>query len=198
MSTPEEHALAASSANAFEQRYAAQPDPWQFETSPYEQGRYEAILRTLPRARYRRAFEPGCSVGALTTRLAARCDEVVATEVSTTALKRARERCAKQPNVQFATANLQRDALPAGTFDLIVFSEIGYYFTPPVLTEIISRLAAALDSGGEIIAVHWIGHSADHVLSGDDVHVALWRELPFRHVAGHRYPGFRLDAWVRP
>ena len=102
MSIREEHALAASTASAFELRYANQSDPWLFETSPYEQGRYDVILRTLPRARYKRAFEPGCSVGALTTRLAARCDEVCATEVSRTALQRARERCAKQTNVRFA------------------------------------------------------------------------------------------------
>ena len=197
MSTREEHALAASTANAFEQRYAAQPDPWKFETSSYEQGRYDAILRTLPRARYGRAFEPGCAEGALTTRLAARCDEVFATEVSATALRRARERCATQPNVQFAQSSIQ-DESPPGTFDLIVFSEIGYYFTQPHLAEIVSRLARALDSGGEIMAVHWLGHSEDHVLTGDQVHDTLWNELPFRHVAGHRYPGFRLDAWVRP
>lgn len=196
MTTREEHALASSTADAFEQRYLADEDPWHFETSPYERNRYDAILRALPRARYKRAFEPGCSVGVLTTRLATRCDEVYATEISPTALERARQRCAKQPNVHFAASDINHES-PPGTFDLIVFSEIGYYFTQADLTQIIGRLAGALKSGGELIAVHWTGHSKDHMLSGDDVHQTLRKVLPFQHVTGHRHPGFQLDSWVR-
>jgi Nodulation protein S (NodS) len=55
---------------SFEAKYRHSPDPWQFAASPYEQRRYAAILRSLSRARYSRAFEPGCSVGVLTAALA--------------------------------------------------------------------------------------------------------------------------------
>ena len=52
-------------------------------------------LAALPRARYRRALEPGCSIGVLTALLATRCDEIVATDVVDDALAGARARVAE-------------------------------------------------------------------------------------------------------
>ena len=64
----------------FEEIYSRAEDPWHFETSWYERRKYELTMAALPRERYRRAFEPGCANGALTERLASRCDERVALE----------------------------------------------------------------------------------------------------------------------
>ena len=54
----------------FDRKYAFDPDPWGFATSAYEADKYRATLAALPRARYRRALEVGCSIGVLTERLA--------------------------------------------------------------------------------------------------------------------------------
>ncbi|MFE7421819.1 hypothetical protein [Rhodococcus sp. NPDC057529] len=59
----------------FDAMYAASPDPWGFGDRWYEQRKYALTLAALPRPRYRRAFEPGCSIGILTAALAHRCDE---------------------------------------------------------------------------------------------------------------------------
>lgn len=45
----------------FEKVYAANDDPWDFQTSEYETAKYEATLTALPREKYKNAFEIGCS-----------------------------------------------------------------------------------------------------------------------------------------
>jgi SAM-dependent methyltransferase len=70
------------SPEAFEARYLKASDPWQFHTSAYEQSRYDTTLRALSRERYGTAYEPGCSVGAFTVKLARIAEEVIATDVS--------------------------------------------------------------------------------------------------------------------
>jgi SAM-dependent methyltransferase len=165
-------------------------------TSSYESGRYRTTLAALTRGSYRRAFEPGCSVGELTTGLAQRCGQVIATEVAPTAVATARRRCARYANVEIRQANVAIDA-PPGRFDLIVFSEIGYYFEPPALRRILANLSAALEPGGEFLAVHWLGSNVDHVLHGDAVHHVLATSLTLEWIGGVRHPEFRLDSWRR-
>ncbi len=46
----------------FDERYAKNLDPWDFETSDYERAKYVATLDALPRARYSSALEVGCSI----------------------------------------------------------------------------------------------------------------------------------------
>ena len=67
-------------------------DPWSFETSAYEARKRAVTLASLPHGRYRRAFEPGCSIGTLTEQLADRCDRLLAADVSERAVARNRAR----------------------------------------------------------------------------------------------------------
>jgi protein-L-isoaspartate O-methyltransferase len=188
----------AVSEAAFEAKYRHSPDPWQFAASPYEQRRYSTLLRSLTQARYSRAFEPGCSVGVLTAALAERCDSLLACDIAPTAVHLARQRCAGFSNVRIDQADLAK-SLPPGRFDLIVFSELGYYFSVAVLAKIIRALAKRITPGGEFVAVHWRGRSEDHVLHGDVVHAILKATLEKRHIwiKGERYREFRLDLWQR-
>lgn len=180
----------------FEARYTASSDPWQFASSPYELNRYEATLEALSRPSYRHAFEPGCSVGVLTAALARRVEHLIACDISPTAVAYAKERCREFSHVEI----YQRDAAagpPQGTFDLIMFSELGYYFTADRLQAIARLMAQRLAPDGELVAVHWLGHSPDHVLHGDEVHEVLAQVLPAR-IGGSRHAGFRIDSWRRP
>jgi SAM-dependent methyltransferase len=184
----------ATSAAAFENRYRERADPWNFATSDYERNRYGAIMGSLLRTSYARGFEPGCSVGELTFRLAAICDELIAWDIAPSAAARARERCATRRNVDIRCADLAAGP-PPGNFDLIVFSEMGYYFTPPQLEQITRSLSDRLNAEGEFVAAHWLGHSSDHVLHGDAVHAQLLANLPLHWVKGERHAGFRIDTW---
>ncbi|MFC6619344.1 class I SAM-dependent methyltransferase [Deinococcus radiophilus] len=58
-------------------------------------------MAALPRTRYRRALEVGCSIGVLTGQLAERTEWMVATDVNRQALKRSRARNAGAANIQF-------------------------------------------------------------------------------------------------
>ena len=189
-------AARACAPEAFENRYRADPDPWRFATSSYERERYAVTMNTLSGDRYTNAFEPGCSIGELTALLAPRCDRLLATDVSPTAVERARERCAGYDNVRVECGDLRTVALDT-SLDLIVLSELAYYFEVAQLEVISHRLAAALGAGGTLLAVHWLGESVDHVLRGDEAHGVLMRSLPLRHVVAQRHPGFRLDLWMR-
>lgn len=186
----------ACSAAAFEARYRQSADPWDFANSKYERGRYQATVASLLRARYRSAFEPACSVGELTARLAPLCDQLIATDIAPSAVARARQRCRAFANVRLSQADLAAGS-PPGPFDLIVFSEVGYYFDPITLLHIARTLTATLAPGGEMLAVHWLGHSGDHVLHGDTVHRLLRQWLSLEWIKGARHEGFRIDSWVR-
>ena len=93
----------------FDAMYQAAADPWGFEDRWYEQRKYAISLALLPAARYRRALEPGCSIGVLTRMLAARCDEVLSCDVAAAAVQAAARRTEGLPHVRVE----QRD-IPGG------------------------------------------------------------------------------------
>jgi protein-L-isoaspartate O-methyltransferase len=189
-------ATRACAPEAFEQRYRIDPDPWRFATSAYERERYAITIESLTQDRYENALEPGCSIGELTALLAPLCGRLLATDVSPTAVETARRRCAGYDNVRVECGDLRTVAFDK-PLDLIVLSELAYYFEAQQLEVISNQLAAALGIGGTLLAVHWLGESVDHVLSGDEAHTILLRSLPLRHLVAQRHPGFRLDLWRR-
>jgi SAM-dependent methyltransferase len=185
-----------SSAEFFEAKYTRLSDPWDFAHNRDEQCRYDRTVSALAHRRYQRAFEPGCSVGALTERLAGICDLVEAIDFSETAIATARARCAHLLNVRFDCRPLS-ERLPVNGFDLLVLSEIGYYFSPDVWREISAELVAAMSPKATLLGVHWLGHSADHCMHGDPVHEILGANSQLRLEYGERHEAFRLDRWVR-
>jgi SAM-dependent methyltransferase len=186
-------------ASSFEPKYRELGDPWHFRTSYYEQRRYDIAVTVLPAPRYRRVFEPGCAIGELTARLAGRADAVVAMDCSPTAVQLARARCRGFDHVTVVVGELPT-AWPDGIFDLIVLSEIGYYFDRVELGDLASRSLAALVPGGTLLALHWRGESEDHVLRGDEVHAVI-QGVAVAHGArraGHYCEdAFRADLWTR-
>jgi SAM-dependent methyltransferase len=195
----------ASASSSFDDLYRRSDDPWDFDGDPYEQGRYQAVAAHVPPGRFGRVYEPGCSVGALTSMLAQRCTAVEACDVSPVVVARTAERFAGDPRVTVTVCQLP-GGIADGPFDLVVFSELGYYFERPVVSDIAFRLVASLRPGGRLVACHWVGMSPDHRLHGDDVHDLLTAGLDGRrdmtHVAHERYAdpikdGFVLDVWDR-
>jgi trans-aconitate methyltransferase len=185
-----------TTAEFFESLYLRNPDPWNFEGNSYEQGRYAAIIEAIRHRRYERAFEPGCSIGVLTQSLARFCDHLDAVDISPTAVARSRQRCRHLPNVTISRGALP-ESVPEGKLDLIVFSEIGYYFDESELESLTARLVGKLWRGGSLLAVHWLGVSADHVLHGDRVHEIICSNPQFAIADQRRFPAFRLDRLVR-
>ena len=180
----------------FDHVYQANRDPWNFETSPYEREKYAATLAALPRPHYAEAFEIGCSLGVLTAQLAPRCGHLLAVDVSEAALAQARARCAELPQVTIRLMQVPNE-FPSQSFDLILLSEVGYYWSSEDLAKSAEMLIAGLKPGGQLLLVHWTPPVHDYPLTGDDVHeffLAKTTETgPLRHIAGQRQEKYRLD-----
>ncbi len=182
----------------FESIYARTPDPWGFRTSPYERGKYEATLGILPRPRYGRALEVGCSIGVFTRRLADRCGDLLALDTSPRALAEAVRDNADLPHVRFREATLPRD-FPEGRYDLIVLSEVLYYLSEADLAALAERCRAALEPDGEMVLCHWLGET-DYPLTGDRAaELFIAASAPQRRPAmARREAEYRLDLLGPP
>lgn len=177
----------------FEALYAADSDPWKFQTSDYERAKYEDTLAMLDRAGYRAALEIGCSIGVFTRKLAGRCRHVTATEPSERALKAAREALTDLGTVTLLPGMMPRD-VPSGRFDLVVLSEVLYYLDASDAEEAIRLCCDRLEPGGEIVLCHWLGET-DYPLTGDQAAEIALRVGAERGLAGEtcRRADYRLD-----
>jgi SAM-dependent methyltransferase len=182
----------------FERVYSESDDPWGFETRPYERDKYQATLNALPRERYASAFEIGCSIGVLTHKLAHRCARLLSVDVSDKALASARDRCRNEPQVNFEQMRVPQ-RFPDEVFDLILVSEVGYYWSWDDLATALRQMKAHLRVGGHLLLVHWTPEVDDYPLTGDDVHgFVLSHAAPeLHHASGRREACFRLDLFER-
>ena len=174
--------------------YASDPDPWRFTTSAYERDKYAATLAALPRARYRAAFEPACSIGVFTHALSERCDRLLAADLVAAAVAAARARCADRPHVEIHQGAVPAD-WPEGRFDLIVLSEFLYFLAPADLATLARQVGEAIEPGGDIVLVHWLGetdcpHSGDGAAEG-----FIGSAAPYaRILAQVRTADYRIDV----
>jgi SAM-dependent methyltransferase len=177
----------------FDAVYADHPDPWRFASRWYERRKRDLTVAALPEARFRRAFEPGCSIGLLTELLAPRCDELLATDVAARAVSATRDRLAGTSHVRVERMAVP-DSWPDGSFDLVVLSEVGYYLSHEALARLVGLAAAALEPGGALVACHWRHAVSDYPLPGDAVHVALREHPALGVLARHEEHDFLLDV----
>jgi SAM-dependent methyltransferase len=179
------------SQDYFETLYGEDDDPWSFASSPYEREKYDRSLAALS-PRYERALEIGCSIGVFTERLAKRCGELVAIDISRRAIHQARIRCAHQSHVRIVRATFPHQS-PPSTFDLITCCEVGYYWSDADLALARDRIAASLAPDGELLLVHFLPHVDDYVREGDEVHAAFLADARFEPIGHYRAERYRLD-----
>ncbi|MEP6953324.1 MAG: SAM-dependent methyltransferase [Solirubrobacteraceae bacterium] len=178
----------------FEALYEADPDPWGFESEPYEREKYARTMQALGDRTYPCGFEAGCSIGVLTSALATRCDELLAVDIAQRAVDAARKRLADAPHVRIERSELPED-WPAGPFDLVVCSEVLYYLAPETLRAALPAMRASVAPGGRMIAVHFRPPSSVDPMTGDDVHAMLRAELGLAHVEGTAEDRYLLDVF---
>ncbi len=178
----------------FEGLYARSGDPWDFETSEYERRKYERTLEALGARRFRRALEAGASIGVFTEMLADRCEELLAVDVSERAVAVARERLADRPHVRVERRTLPEE-MPAGPFDLIVASEVLYYFPREQMLTTLECFERELAPGGTLLAVHWRRETKTYPLQGDEVHELLVEHTRLETKETIIEPDYRLDLF---
>jgi SAM-dependent methyltransferase len=181
----------------FRDLYAASTDPWGMAERWYEARKYALTIALLPRDRYQSAFEPGCSIGVLTAHLAPRCDRLLACDAAPAAVEPARTRTAGLPGVL-----VEQRAIPAqwphrASFDLIVLSELLYYFGDDDLDTILALAARALRPNGHLLAVHWRHDAPGYPRTGDSAHQAIAAHPGLARLAGYQDPDFTAEVYAR-
>jgi len=149
----------------FETKFQSDPDPWDYETSPFEAHKRRVLLRACGPRRYGRALEIGCAIGVTTRALARIAGRLLAVDPSPTALKEAARRTRDLRNVALRRLELP-ERIP-GSFDLIVVSEVLYYLPELKCRQAVSALRAALAPGGRIVLLH-------HIRDFDDASQRPW------------------------
>lgn len=185
----------------FDRLYAADPDPWEVATSWYERRKIDIALGCLRRERYGRAWDAACGTGELAARLAARCDAVVATDLSREAIALTRARVAGLPGVTADVSALPaRPAALAGTPDLVVLSEVLYYLGAPDRAATYALVDAIAAPDAEVLLVNWAPQPEDADTSGvavfNEANAAL-NALGWGRLVTHTDVEFVAGCWSR-
>jgi len=171
--------------------YAVSPDPWNHTGSWHEQRKRELMVASLPKQHYSRCYEPGCSIGELTRLLAPRCGELVlAVDCAAAAVQSARQATQGLDHVQVQRAVLP-EQLPDMKFDLIVVSELLYYFPDRKAWNVVAEILELLAPGGDIVAVHAQDGKGR---AGADLHRVLFAHRHLVPLVHHEDQGFTLDV----
>ena len=188
-------AVTSLPARFFDDFYRGRTDPWGFESRWYEKRKRAVTLAALPRRRFRAGLEIGCSTGVLTADLADRCDRMVGVDVAEAALAVARERLGDRAELlRLETPH----EWPADRFDLVVLSEVGYYYGAQDLEVALSRAVGSLTQDGVLVACHWRHPVPEYPLGGDDVHAALRARADLALLVRHVEEDFVLEVFSRP
>jgi SAM-dependent methyltransferase len=187
--------VSATSDRYFDSQWGGSDDPWDQVHRFSEQRKYDLTVGCFPRPRYRRAFEPGCATGSLTARISTRVDALVSWDRHPRAVATAAARNAELPNVTVEVGRLPD--WPPGRFDLLVMSEILYYFDLDTIDRILSEAWDRLEPGGQLVACHYRPEVEEHAVSGDQVH-QRFHDGPWRALVDHRESDFVLEVFERP
>jgi SAM-dependent methyltransferase len=180
----------------FDTLYANSTDPWSLEARWYEVRKRALLLACLPMRRMGSIFEPGCAGGELTADLAGRADRVLAMDLNARAVQQASARTAGLANVEVRQGSLPDD-WPDERFDLIVLSEIGYYFPRDSWLRVVDACIASLKPNGCLLACHWLAEFDARVQSTHAVHAAMSGRAGLYPQIDHVEKDFILQLWSR-
>jgi 2-polyprenyl-3-methyl-5-hydroxy-6-metoxy-1,4-benzoquinol methylase len=155
-------------------------DPWELESSSFEHERYKRLLSMLDRPRYGRALEIGCGAGTFTRRFAGLADQVLALDVSSDAIAKARAVQGVSHQVEFRAANIMDyDPKTEAPWDLIVMSDMVYFlgWLYPLFDVgwLALDLFAATRPGGQLLLANCYGGPQDYLMLPSLIHT--YRDL---------------------
>jgi SAM-dependent methyltransferase len=181
-------------ARYFDDVFTGDDDPWSLASSPYEAAKFDATIAAIDDRRYRSALEIGCAHGVLTARLAELCDTLTSIDISLRAVELARSRCAALPNVTITRCSFPAQA-PDGAFDLVVLSEVVYYWDDADIERAAAAIRASAMPDCRIMLVHWTGDT-DYPQTGDAAVTKLRDRLGGLAVErAESTDAYRLDLW---
>ena len=164
-----EREQAGKKAQSFFDELWKQGDYWQLETSDFERDKYAWEMNFLQDRRYQRVLEIGCGSGTFTRLLAGLSDDVLALDVSTAAIERARQSGAASTTVEFRVGNIMESEIAGDApWDLVVMNETVYYlgwlYSFFDVAWLASRVFAATREQGRFFMANTFGESAGYLL----------------------------------
>ncbi|HXD68016.1 MAG TPA: SAM-dependent methyltransferase [Solirubrobacteraceae bacterium] len=180
----------------FEAQYLADPDPWRYRVSAYEQAKYAATLAACGPGPFESALELGGSIGVFSAQLAPRCRRLTTIDYSPTAVRRARAALVQHGRAR-ALLGAIPDDLPEGSFDLVVASETLYYLEAAALVQTLEVLEARTGPGARLVCVHWRRPGPERPLTAAHVHDEVRRQPWLRRLATRSQPEYLLDVLER-
>lgn len=164
-----ERELADQKARSFMNSLWGRGDPWDIESSEYEYARCIHLLRMIEGRHYARVLEIGCGAGFLTRLLAPYADQIVALDISQTAIDRARALGTGLAGVDFRVVNIMEyQPKSDGPWDLIVFSDtmcyLGWLYSFFDVAWLAMQLFEATRSGGQLLLANSMGEGEDWLL----------------------------------
>ncbi|MFT0545574.1 class I SAM-dependent methyltransferase [Allopusillimonas ginsengisoli] len=183
----------------FEAMYQRDDDPWSVRHSWYERRKRAVLMASLPRAHFDKVLELGCGVGETTYCLASIGGHVVAVDASTTAAAICARRVEQAGSENVSVQVLQLPACwPASTdnpFDLIVVSELAYYFSELELVSFMDQCVTSLAPQGVWVMCHYKPDFHDRIGSTDEIHNSVDKLHGLQKIISHDDEQFRLDIW---
>lgn len=183
----------------FEKLYLQSSDPWRVGVDWYERRKRNLLLACLPREQYQHALEAGCGNGHLSVELLQRCTRLTAVDFSARAIAlcSARIRAEQRDLIQLETVDLpvQWPPIPEGGFDLIVVSEIAYYFDAEALSLFYRQCLNSLREEGHLLWCHWRHAMPDRLQPTDALHAYLDDVPQLRSLVRHVEGDFLMNIW---
>lgn len=183
--------------DVFEALFQKSDDPWDFETSLYEQKKLAKVLECIPTRPVSFALELGCAIGVSTLALAQYCKRIVSVDASETALEKAKKRCEELGHVTFIKAFLPQDypVSAASGCDLVVISEVLYFLSVRDIQRLAGMVTQSLTPTGSILIVNWTG-STDTPCTGNEASkcfIEACRALHWEPDLSVREDSYRID-----
>ncbi|MEG3840233.1 SAM-dependent methyltransferase [Microcoleus sp. herbarium14] len=182
-------------SSIFDETFRENSDPWGYTTNFNEISKFRATIRALPKVQFKNAFEIACAIGVLTEKLAPKCDRLLSVDYSEVGLVEARKRCSNLPQVRFERMQIPQQ-FPTEKFDLILFSEVGFFLTMADLLETKQKIIDGLLPGGYLLMVHYRATAGDYfILDGETVHDTFVQNSGqyLKHLGDPRKKFFMID-----
>jgi O-antigen/teichoic acid export membrane protein/SAM-dependent methyltransferase len=145
----------ASGQAELDEDFAPHEDPWDYATVSYQQDRIHREVEMLDAvrgtARFSKALEVGCAEGLFTEVLAPRCEYLLAADISSVALARARRRLQKHEQVQFAQWDLRIAPIPESYDLIVIIHALEYIGNPLYVRRARTKLVNSLRPGGYLL-----------------------------------------------
>lgn len=186
----------ATPATHFDSLFTNSPDPWRYDSEPYERDRFQRTVAALADRRYRSALELGCANGALTEQLAPLCDRLLATDTSRAALSAARDRLGARADVVLEQRTMPQD-MPDARFDLIVASDMLYYLGLDGIVALIAAIERSATPDARILLASYLGETNTVVTGEMAAEIAIAHLPGWTRIHANRTDRLRIDVMAR-